>query len=95
MTTREFPVELSNGSYTAKVRATPAGEVKVAAGEIGASAYGPVEIRWYPDRLEITAVGAGRAWITEGRPSGDGRDVVVEIRPPGLDELTETVPGAD
>jgi hypothetical protein len=80
---------------TAKVRATPAGEIKLVPGDADASAYGPVEIAWYPDHLEITALGAGRATVTEGFTSGIGKDVVVEIRPPTLDELTETVPGAD
>jgi len=78
----------------AKVTATPAGDVKLVSGD-GEAAYGPVEIAWYTDRLEITAVGAGRATITEGRLSEDGHDVVVEIRMPALDELQEAVPGAD
>jgi hypothetical protein len=77
------------------MRATPAGYIKLVPGDADASAYGPVDIAWYPDRLEITALGAGRATVTEGFMSGIGEDIVVEIRPPTLDELTETVPGAD
>lgn len=80
-------------TYTAKVRATPAGEFELLAGGAEAPAYGPVEIAWYADHLEITALGAGSASVTEAYPSG--RDVIVEIRPPGLDDLMETVPGAD
>lgn len=79
-------------TYTAKVRATPTGEIQLTATEAGVSAYGPVEIAWYPDRLEITALGAGRASIT---PLGEGQNMVVQLRPPRLDELAETVPGAD
>ena len=86
---------LSNTTYTAKVTSTPAGEIKLVPGDADASVYGPVEIAWYPDRLEITALGAGRASITEAYLSDEGQDVVIEIRPPGLDELMETVPGAD
>ena len=70
-----------------KVRTIPTGDAE--------AAYGPVEIAWYPDRLEITAVGAGQAAVTEARPSADGRDVVVEIRLPALDEVVEAMPGAD
>jgi hypothetical protein len=94
MTTLELEGNLSTTTYAAKVRATPAGEVELLPGD-GASPHGPVEIAWYADRLEITALGAGRATITEGSSSSSGDDVVVEIRPPCLDELTETVPGAD
>lgn len=74
--------------------ARPAGEITLRPGDGDASAYGPVEIAWYPDRLRITALGAGRASITEDL-TGEGQDVVIEIRPPSLDELPETVPGAD
>jgi hypothetical protein len=77
----------------AKVRATPAGQIEVVPGGIDVPAYGAVEIAWYQDRLEITALGAGRASITEAL--GRGEDVVVEIRPPTIAELPETVPGAD
>jgi len=80
---------------TARLKATPTGKVELVPGDGDASAYGPVEIVWYPDHLEITALGAGRATVTEGFTSGIGEDVVVEIRPPTLAELTETVPGAD
>jgi hypothetical protein len=79
----------------ARVTATPAGEVKLVSGN-GDAAYGPVEIAWYADRLEITAVGAGRATITEGRLRAAGHDdVVLELRTPELAELEEVVPGAD
>lgn len=95
MSTRELQGDLSNAIYTAKVRVTPTGEIKLVPGDVGASVYGPVEIAWYPDRLEITALGAGRASITEGYLSGAGQDFIIEIRPPSLDELMEIVPGAD
>ena len=80
-------------TYTAKVRATPRGEIEVLDGGVEAPAYGPVEIAWYQDRLEIRAVGAGSAAVVEEHPGG--RDIVVEIRPPDLDELTAGLPGAD
>ena len=79
-------------TYTTKVRATPGGEITVTATEEDASAYGPVEIAWYPDRLEITALGAGRASIT---PLGEGQNMVVQLRPQHIDLLEEAVPGAD
>jgi hypothetical protein len=95
-TTCESQGELSSATCTAKVRVTPTGEIKLVPGDVDASAYGPVEIAWHPDRLEITALGAGSVSITEGSLSGNGQDViVVEIRPPSLDTLMETVPGAD
>ena len=93
MTTRELRADPS--TYAARVVVSPEGEITVEPGEADVSAYGPVEIAWYPDRLEVTALGAGRASITEGYLSGRDQDVMVEIRPPGLDELPETVPGAD
>ncbi len=64
-------------------------------GDVDTSLYGSVEIAWYADRLLITALGAGPASIAEAHPSDDGQDVIVEIRPPRLEELPETVPGAD
>lgn len=79
---------------TARLRATPGGEITLTASEPGTTAYGPVEIAWYPDRLEITALGAGRALITKGFERRS-RDVIVELRPPDLAALAETVPGAD
>jgi hypothetical protein len=80
----------------ARVRATPSGELERVPGDEGNSAYGPVEIAWYPDRLRVTALGAGRASITDVRAGGNAaQDVVLEIRLPRLEELTETVPGAD
>jgi hypothetical protein len=57
--------------------------------------YGPVEVEWLPDRLRITAVGAGRVTVTEQHEFGLGEDVVIELAPPTLDDLVETVPGAD
>lgn len=78
----------------AKVRVTPAGEVKLVPGN-SETAFGPVEIGWYDDHVEITAIGAGRATITRGHPRADGQDVVVEIRVPRLVEVEEAVPGAD
>ena len=60
------------------------------------SAFGPVEVEWYPDRLRITALGAGQASITDAYLSGDAsQDISFEIRLPGEDEGTEIVPGAD
>jgi len=94
MTTRELERDLRKATCTAKLRATPDGNVEVRPSDPGGTAYGPVEISWYPDRLEITAVGAGRALIAKGYVRSTG-DVIVEIRPPGLEALTETVPGAD
>jgi hypothetical protein len=95
MTTRVLQDKPSNATYVAKVRSTPAGEIKLVPGDVGASVYGPVEIAWYPDRLKITALGAGPASITEAHLSSEGHDVIIEIRPPNLDELVEVVPGAD
>ena len=95
MTTFELE-KPTTGTCVARARSTPAGEIELEPGDDDASAYGPVEIAWYPDRVEITAVGAGPASITRTYSSGEAaQDVVVEIRLPGLDELTETVPGAD
>jgi hypothetical protein len=90
-------LELDTGeTCVARVRSTPAGEIELVPGDETASAYGPVEIAWYPDRVKVTAVGAGPASITKAYVSGEAaQDVVVEIRLPSLDELTETVPGAD
>jgi hypothetical protein len=80
----------------ARVRSTPAGEIELLPGDEGASVYGAVEIEWYADRLTITALGAGPASLTKAYTCGEAdQDVVVEIRLPSLDELTETVPGAD
>jgi hypothetical protein len=46
--------------------------------------------------VRITALNVGPASITETYLDGDAsRDVVFEIRLPSLDELIETVPGAD
>ncbi len=59
------------------------------------SAYGDVEIVWYPDRVTIAVPGAGRLSRTGTYLSGDGEDILVEIRLPELDELLETLPGAD
>lgn len=84
------------GACIARLRATPSGDVDRALGDDAASVYGPVEIAWYRDRLKITALGAGPASITSVYSDGEAaQDVVVEIRLPSLDELPETVPGAD
>lgn len=85
---------MTNATCTTKLRATPDGDIEVTSNETGGTPYGPVEIAWYPDRLEITAVGAGRALITKGYQRSKG-DVIIEIKPPGLDALPETLPGAD
>lgn len=74
---------------------TPAGELELEPGGGDDSVYGPVEIAWYPDRLTITALGAGRGSLLDEHLSGQGQDIVVEIRTPALDELAEIVPGAD
>ena len=93
MTTRELT---RSDACVARVRSTPAGEIDLVPGDADASVYGPVEIAWYADRVEVTAVGAGPAsrarTFTRGAAN---QDVVVEIRLPRLDELTEVVPGAD
>jgi hypothetical protein len=84
------------GACVARLRSTPAGDVDLAAGDDSASVYGPVEIAWYRDRLKITAFGAGPASITNVYSDGEAaQDVVLEIRLPRLDELPETIPGAD
>ena len=96
MTTRELERQHSRAACIARMRTTPAGEIELVPGDPDAAAYGPVEIAWYPDRLEVTALHAGPGSITETYLSGEtAQDVTVEIRLPSLDELTETVPGAD
>ena len=95
MTTYTPQRDPTSPACTARVRATPTGEVKLVPGDGDASAYGPVEIAWFPDHLEITALGAGRAAVTEAYSSGLDDNVVVEIRPPSLDETMEAMPGAD
>jgi hypothetical protein len=93
MTTRELERE---ETCVARLRASPAGAIDLVQGDDGGSVYGPVEIAWYADRMTVTAVGAGPASITRVRTGGDAaQDVVVEIRLPRLDELTEVLPGAD
>lgn len=93
MTTRELE---RSETCVARARSTPCGETELVPGDENETAYGPVEVAWFPDRLEITAVGAGLGSITAVHPSGEMvQDVVVEIRLPRLDELTETCPGAD
>lgn len=96
MTTRELLRSPSNAIYVARVRSSPAGEIELESGDEDACVYGPVEIAWYADRLRVTALGAGPASIAESYVSGEaGQDVVVEIRLPTLDELPESLPGAD
>lgn len=93
MTTQELE---RIGTCIARLRSTPSGEIELVPGDDSASVYGPVEIAWYRDQLRITALGAGPASITSVYSDGEAeQDVVVEIRLPSLDELTETVPGAD
>ena len=81
-------------TYTAKVRATPQGAVELEPGDDGATVYGTVEIAWYADHLEVTALGAGLADVTAARTT-ENEDVVLELRPPNVDELPDEVPGAD
>ena len=95
MTTRELQRTLSNATYTAKVRVTQTGEIERESGDVDASAYGPVEVAWYPDRLKITALGAGRGSMLDEYLSGTGEDVIIEIRLPSLDDLIDVMPGAD
>ena len=87
----------STATYLTRVKATPAGQIELElVSPVETATYGPVEIAWYPDRLVVTARGAGHASIIETNVCGEAeQDVLVEIRLPGLDELTETVPGAD
>jgi hypothetical protein len=93
MTTRELERE---ETCVARLRATPAGDIDLVRGDEDGSVYGPVEIAWYADRMTVTAVGAGPASITRVHAGGEAaQDVVVDIRLPRLDELTEVVPGAD
>lgn len=54
-----------------------------------------LEIGWHPDRLRITALGAGPGAITKAYLSDTGEDVIVEIKLPGPDERYDFVPGAD
>jgi hypothetical protein len=82
MTTRELQRDPPDATFIARVRATPAGEISLTTIDTGAAAYGPVEIAWYSDRLQITACDAGRALITKGHLKGEGKDLIVEIRPP-------------
>lgn len=96
MVTQEPKTRPTAGECIARVRSTPAGEVELVPGDADASVYGPVEIAWYADRLLVTALGAGPGSIAEVRCGGEAaQDVVVEIRLPSLDELPETMPGAD
>ena len=63
--------------------------------DVDGPACGPVEIAWYPDRVEITAAGAGCASIRQRQLGVHGQGVVVELRPSELEPPDETVPGAD
>lgn len=93
MTTQELE---RPGACIARLRSTPEGDIDLVPGAEGVSVYGPVEIAWYRDRLKVTALGAGPASITRVYTAGEAaQDVVVEIRLPSLEELTETLPGAD
>ena len=85
----------TTATYVAMLRSTPGGEIKLVPGDEDASVYGPVEIVWYPDHLRITALDAGPASIAESYLSSEGQDVIIEIRPPSLDEMMDLVPGAD
>jgi hypothetical protein len=81
---------------TARARVTPAGSIQLLDGCSEDACYGPIDLAWFPDRLEITVVAAGSVRIVEAPDAEEGRqDVVIEIRPPSLDALLETVPGAD
>jgi hypothetical protein len=96
MATQELETSPVSRTRVARVRSTPAGEIELVPGDAAASAYGPVEIAWYPDRVRVTVLGAGQASIAEVSRCGEAaQDVAVEIRLPSLDELSETVPGAD
>lgn len=93
MTTQELQ---RIGSCVARLKATPSGEVELAPGNDAETVYGPVEIAWYRDRLRVKVLGAGPASIASVRSEGEAaQDVVFEMRLPSLDELPETVPGAD
>ncbi len=81
---------------TARARVTPGGSIQVLGGSYVDTCCGAVDLAWFPDRLEITVVGAGSVKVTEARDDETGReDVVVEVRPPCLEALRETMPGAD
>lgn len=96
MTTHLLEGRPADAGCVARVLATPAGDVELEPSDEGTAAYGPVELAWYPDRLLITAFHVGPASITETYLNGDhAQDLVFEIRLPSLDELVETVPGAD
>jgi hypothetical protein len=94
MTTLESEKDPSSTTCTTRLRATPAGEVLVTSNRAGATTYGAVEIAWYPDRLELRALGSGRALVRKGYLHSTG-DLIVEVRPPSLAAVHETVPGAD
>ena len=76
----------------ARATVVPDGEVVLEpAGE--PPPWGTVDVEWYADRVTVTVRGVGRACLTE--EYGSGEDVVLEVRIPALDELAETLPGAD
>lgn len=93
MTTREVTSEPLGTALISKVKASPAGTITRVPGGVDTSIYGSVEIAWYPDHLTITALGAGPSSVTRSHLGGD--DLVVEIRPPDMDEPPEGLPGAD
>lgn len=81
---------------TARARVTPGGSIQVLGGSYVDTCCGAVDLAWFADRLEITVVGAGSVRVVEAADEETGRqDVIVEIHPPGLDGLLDTVPGAD
>lgn len=89
---------MTTGELTcvAVLRSNPDGEVELVAGDASESAFGPVEIAWFPDRVRITALGAGPGSVLDTYLAGEAaQDIVVEIRLPELDELAERLPGAD
>ncbi len=40
-----------------------------------------VVVGWYDDRVKVTFRGAGPAHISQAYLSGDGRDVIIELKP--------------
>lgn len=74
----------SNAGWRGKLEAFPDGVVKVTPDpDYGSFPHGldSVVIGWYDDRVKVTFRGAGPAHITQAYLPGDGRDVIIELKP--------------
>jgi hypothetical protein len=74
----------SNAGWRGKLEANPDGIVEVTPDPN----YGSfphdldhVVIGWYDDRVKVTFKGAGPAHISQAYLPGDGRDVIIELKP--------------